>query len=133
MTRHFPPPAPEATAVAAILIDATRCWREARDSGRPAQPCLFRTLDEHNCTMFAPVFDSLCLFYEVALGRPMTVGDAMTLSDDEHLLLGLMDRSMPRQYLTCSQDVGATLDCALTSTRIMLALTIGQPLRGKFH
>jgi hypothetical protein len=78
--------------------------------------------------MLAPVLDSLCLFYEAALGRPMTVGEALTLSDDEHLLLGLMDGSKPRQCLTCPQEVGATLVCALCSTRIMLALALGQPL-----
>lgn len=77
--------------------------------------------------MLAPVLDSLCLFYEAALGRPMTVGEALALSDDEHLLLGLVDGSKPRQCLICPKGVGATLDCALCSTRIMLALTLGQP------
>jgi len=128
MSRHFTPPTPEATAVTAILIDAARCWREARDSGRSAQPCLSRTLDRHDCTMLAPVLDSLCMFYEAALERPMTVGDAFTLSDDEHLLLGLVDGSKPRQCLTSARDVGATLACAVCSTRIMLALTLGQPI-----
>jgi len=128
MSRHFPPPASDATAVPAILIDAARCWRQARDSGQSVQPCLSRTLDRHDCTMLAPVLDSLCLFYEAALGRPMRVGAALVLSDDEHLLLGLVDGSRPRQCLVCPNGVGATLDCALCSTRIMLALTIGQPL-----
>lgn len=127
MSRHFPPPAPEATAVPAILIDAARCWREARDSGRSVQPCLSRTLDLHDCAMLAPVLDSLCLFYEAALGRPMTVGEALALSDDEHLLLGLVDGSKPRQCLNCPKGAATALDCALCSTRIMLALTLGQP------
>jgi|KBSSwiStaDraftv2_1062776.scaffolds.fasta_scaffold1523264_2 hypothetical protein len=128
MSRHFSPPAPESTAVPAILIDAARCWREARDSGQSVQPSLSRTLDQHDCTMLAPVLDSLCLFYEAALGRPMTVGQTLALSDDEHLLLGLMDGSKPCQCLTCPQQVGATLACALCSTRIMLMLTLGQPI-----
>ena len=127
MSRHFPP-SPEATAVPAILIDAARCWREARDSGQSVQPCLSRTLGQHDCTMLAPVLDSLCLFYEAALGRSMTVGEALALSGDELLLLGLVDGSKPRQCLTCPKGVGATLDCALCSTRIMLALTIGAPV-----
>ncbi len=128
MSRHFPPPAPEATAVPAILIDAARCWREARDSGRSVQPCLSRTLDPHDCTMLAPVLDSLCLFYEAALGRPMKVGVALSLSDDELRLLGLVDGSEPHQCLTCPKGLGATFDGALCSTRIMLELTIGPPL-----
>jgi len=128
MSRHFTPPTLQATAVTAILIDAARCWREARDSGRAVQICLSRTLDRHDCTMLAPVLDSLCLFYEAALQRPMTVGDAFTLSDDEHLLLGLVDGSKPRQCLTCAHNVDTTLACAVRSTRIMLALTLGQPI-----
>ena len=128
MSRHFTPPTPETTAVTAILIDAARCWREARDSGRSVQPCLAQTLDRHDCIMLAPVLDSLCLFYEASLGRPMTVGDAFTLSDDEHLLLGLVDGSTLRRFLTSAHDVGSTLACAVCSTRIMLALTLGQPI-----
>ncbi len=127
MTRHFSPPAYEATAVPAMLIDAARCWRNARDSGESVQPCLARTLDAHGCTMLAPVLDSLCLFYEAALGRPMTVGRALALSGDEHLLLGLVDGSRPRRCLDCSRDAASALDCALCSARIMFALTLDQP------
>lgn len=125
MTRHFSPP--EATAGPVILIDAVRCWRGARDAGQSVQPCLSRTLAAHDCTMLAPVLDSLCLFYEAALGRPMTVGHPSALSDDEHLLLGLMDGTRPRQCLACPNGVATALDCAICSTRIMLALSIGQP------
>jgi hypothetical protein len=130
MTRHFPSPAPEGTAVPAILIDTARCWREAHDTGQPVQPCLSRILAVHDCAMLAPVLDSLCLFFEAALGRPMAMGEALTLSDDEHLLLGLVDGSRPRRCLNCPKGVGATLDCALCSTRIMLALTLGLPTAG---
>jgi hypothetical protein len=128
MSRHFTPLTPEATGVPAILIDAARCWREARDRGRSVQPCLFQTLDQYDCTMLAPVLDSLCLIYEAALERPMMVGDAFTLSDDEHLLLGLVDGSEPRQCLTCAHDVRNTLASAVCSTRVMLALTLGKPI-----
>ncbi len=132
MTRHFLPPALAVPAVleviaGPILLDAARCWRAARDSGHSVQPCLSRKLAVHDCEMLAPVFDSLCQFYEAALGRPMTVGKTSALSDDEHLLLGLVDGSTPRRCLNCPKAVGATLDCALCSTRIMLALTLDRP------
>jgi hypothetical protein len=129
VTRHFPLSAQDATAVPAMLIDAARCWRNARDNERSVQPRLARTLDAHDCTMLAPVLDSLYLFYEAALGRPMAVGKALALSDDEHLLLGLVDGSKPRRCLTCPNGAATALDCALCSTRIMLALTLGQPAR----
>lgn len=76
--------------------------------------------------MLAPVLDSLCLFYETALGRPMIVGKGPSLSDDEQLLLGLVDGTSPRQCLDCPQGAATALNCALCSTRIMLALTLGQ-------
>ena len=128
MPRHFSPPTQDAIAVPAMLVDAARCWRNARDSGASVQPRLAHTLDAHDCTMLAPVLDSLCLFYETALGRPMIVGEGPGLSDDEHLLLGLVDGSSPR-CLDCPQNAANALDCALCSTRIMLALTLGQPVR----
>jgi hypothetical protein len=113
---------------AAILIDTARCWREARDGGRLVQPCLSKTLATHDCAMLAPVFDSLILFYEAALGRPMTVGKSPALSDDEHLLLGLLDGSRPRPAcIDCPEGAATALDCALCSTRVMMALTIERP------
>jgi hypothetical protein len=127
VTSHFPPPVADATAIPTLLVEAARCWRDARDTGRSVQPCLSTTLAAQDCAMLAPVFDSLCLFYEAALGRPMTIGAALELSDDEHLLLPLLDGSTPRQCLNCSSGKATALNCALCSTRIMLALTTGYP------
>jgi hypothetical protein len=127
MTRHFKPPAYEATAVPAMLVDTARCWRDARDRGLSVQPCLSRSLAVHDCAMLAPVLDSLCLFYEGALGRPLTVGRTLNLSADELLLIGLVEGSRSRFCLDCSESAASALDCALCSTRIMLALTVGHP------
>lgn len=134
MTRHFWPPAPQATAVPAILIDAARCWRDARDSGQSVQPSLSRMLAKHDCGMLAPVFDSLMTLCEAALGRSITVGAAM-LSDDEHMLLGLLDGSRPRRAcIDCAQGPGSALDCAICSTRIMMALAFAETSqRGPFQ
>lgn len=124
MTRHFSPPAPEETAVPAMLVAAARCWRAARDSGEPIQPALARTLNAHGCTMLAPVLDSLCLFVEAALGRPMTVGAAQRLSEDEYLLLGLMDESEPSPACPDAKGMSRVIACAIRSARIMIAMTV---------
>ncbi|MBJ6123388.1 hypothetical protein [Sphingomonas mollis] len=109
----------------AILIDATRCWRDARDAGVAVQPCLSRTLTGHQCAMLAPVFDSLLRFYEDALGRPVTVGHAGTTTEDEQQLLGLIDGSLVRRAcLNCPAGAAMGLDCAICSTRIMMALAV---------
>jgi hypothetical protein len=131
MTRHFPPPDRQAITPASILIDAARCWRQARDNGESVQPCLARALDLHGCPMLAPVFDSLFRFYEHALGRPMAVGDVMTLSGDERLVLGLLDGWCARACVNCPQNATHLLNCALRSTRIMLMLTL-DPLASGF-
>lgn len=129
MTRHFPPPVTP-SAISAMLVDAARSWRRSRDDGRSVQPVLAKALAAHRCEMLAPVLDSLCLFYEVALGRPIRTGEASTLSDDEQLLLGLLNGSTARRCMNCPQRAANALDCALCSTRIMLALTIGRPGEG---
>jgi hypothetical protein len=130
MTRHFAPLPPEATAPAAILVDAARCWRWARDSGEAIMPCLCETLTAHDCPILAPVFDSLIRFYESALGRPMIAGGNGALSDDERLLVGLIDGSSPRTCIGCPEGTAEMLDCALCSTRIMLTLTVQPAIKG---
>jgi hypothetical protein len=83
-------------------------------------------LAAHDCGVLAPVLDSLCLFYEGALGRPMAVGAALTLSGDELRLLGLVDGSVPHRCDDCPEGAASALDCALCSTRIMLTLVLDQ-------
>lgn len=112
---------------AGLLTQAARCWRRARDHGEPVQQALHRMLSPHKCGMLAPVFDSYLTLCEAALGRRIAVGDVL-LSPDEHLLLGLLDGSMRRRAcVDCTQGAASALDCAICSTRIMLAMTLGHP------
>jgi hypothetical protein len=125
MTRHFTPPVHQTTAPATMLVDAFRCWSEARMAGEPVQPCLSRVLDAHDCTMLSPVLDSLIHLYEIGLGRPVLAGDGPDISEDEHLLLDLIDGRFSRKAcLACDKDIATALDCAICSTRIMMALTV---------
>jgi hypothetical protein len=125
MTRHLPPPSPDDAAHRSLLVEAARCWRNARDTGQSVQPCLYKILASHNCEMLAPVFDSLMHLCEDALGRPVAVGETAALSGDEHLLLGLLDGSKPRHAcIDCAEGAASALDCAICSTRIMMGLAI---------
>jgi hypothetical protein len=131
MSRHFPPPSFDPTVHRTIIVEAARCWRNARDTGESVQPCLYNTLVPHNCEMLAPVLDSLMSLCEDALGRPVAVGDARALSSDEHLLLGLIDGSKPRHAcIDCPEGAATRLDCAICSTRIMMDLTIARSTDG---
>ena len=116
-------PLDDGTIVTTIPVLAARCWRGARDAGHPVQPCLTATLCLHDCEMLAPCLDSLLSFVEEALGRPFGVADGGSLSADEHLLLDLLAGvRRTRACLDCGEGVVRALECALCSTRIMLAL-----------
>jgi hypothetical protein len=113
----------------ALVTAAARCWRVARDGGEPIQQSLHAMLAPHDCGMLAPVFDSLMTLCEAALGRPITVG-GVALSEDERLLLGLLDGSKCRRVcIECAEGPASALDCAICSTRIMMGLVTGGSLQ----
>ena len=126
MTYRLTPFGKHSPAVTTIIVEAARCWREACDSRKSTQPRLFATLSRRDCGMLAPVFDSLMALYEAALGRRLSVGRAALLSEDEMLLLGLLNGSKrTRACLNCGESAATAFNCALCSTRIMMGLAIG--------
>ena len=124
MTRNFPPPSQDAGIMPAMLIEAARCWREARDEHQPVQPSLFALLSRHGLDMLAPVFDSLMTLAEAVSGKWIAVGSGPDLSEDEHRLIELLDGTggFPRQG-----GLGPSLDCAVRSLQILMTRTIGIP------
>lgn len=108
-----------------LVLQAARIWRAARDASQPVQPSIFATLRRHGCGVLAPVFDSLMTLCEAALGRRLRVGGGGTISDDEHLLLDLLETpSQVRARMSCDDGPAAALGCALSSTRFMIALAL---------
>jgi hypothetical protein len=112
-----------------VVLDAARCWRSARDEGRPAQPCLYEALAPHGLEMLAPVFDSLLAISEHCLERPLCTGCPLAPSADETLICRLLEdpshldriaqaRGCPR----APGDLTGVLVCALRSTRVMMAM-----------
>jgi len=111
-----------------LLTAVVRCWRSARDGGAQVQQSLHRLLAPHGCEMLAPVFDSLMTLYEDALGRRIVPGEGRALSLDEQILLGFLDGSKSRRAcIDCAEGAASSLDCAICSTRIMMALAIEAP------
>jgi len=125
MTRHFSPPAREATAMSAMLIEVARCWREARDSGKAVQPSLFTLLSRHGHDMLAPVFDSLMTLSEAVSGKRIAVGSGPDLSEDEHRLIRLLEGTgtLPRKG-----GLALSLDCAVRSLQILMMRTVTMPV-----
>ncbi len=105
------------------LVSAVmRTWRAARDEHGPVQQRLHAMLAPIGCDILAPVFDSLMTLCEAALGRPVRVG-RRRLSADEAMLIGLLEGTRSRAAcVDCPRATASALDCALCSTRIMLAL-----------
>ncbi len=115
-------------AVLSIVVEAARRWREARDGKMAVQPHLFTALADKGCSILAPVFDSLLYLFEAAMRRPLRTGLGKSLSDDERMLLDLLDgerrghdRPMP------ADGAGQTFETALISTRIMLRKVFALP------
>jgi hypothetical protein len=121
MAYMFARPDGSAIAGSAIILDAARCWRQARDSGQPVLPCLTAILHDHGGGMLAPCLDSLMALAEAVLGRPLRVGHAHEVSADEHLLLDWFAGAEPAEApIACGEGLAAALDCAVRSTRILL-------------
>ena len=132
MTSMFPPAARQAAATPAIVLNAVRCWRIARDAGLSVQPRLTTVLRAHGCEMLAPCFDSVMSLCEAALGRRLSIGGPHVVSADESLLLDLLEGAKgPRDCLQCSDGLATAFDCALCSARILMSLAFDGDRAGR--
>lgn len=128
MTCAFTPPA-ATIVVNSLILDAARSWREARDSGNPVQPALYRALVGYGCGILAPVIDSVLALYEACSGRRFRTGapDYVDLSGDERRLLGLLGSGGREPAVfdaSASPDLARVMRIALQSARIMLRLAL---------
>jgi hypothetical protein len=130
------PPAVAPVMTRSIILDATRCWRRARDNHSPVQPALYRALTVYRCDVLTPVLDSLLALYETCIGRRLRAGASgqADISGDEHDLLDLLagangDETALIRSGANSGLIGA-LRIALRSVRIMLRLALepGEPI-----
>ena len=122
MTRQFSPPSHDASIMPAMLIEAARCWRDARDNRKPVQPSLFAMLSRYGHGMLAPVFDSIMTLAEDVSGRRITTGNGPTLSEDEHRLIDLFDGT---DLPSGRSGLIVSLRCAVKSLRILLTRPLG--------
>jgi len=132
MTDAFTPSTAEALRAYCIVVDAARCWREARDCRDPTQPRLFAKLTIHDCGILAPVLDSLMTLCEAALGRILRTGSGPGRSQDERLLLDLLTAPELVCKWTCvDREPLRAFGSALRSTNIMMRMALGHSLLGQ--
>lgn len=112
-----------------LLALCARARRRSLNRNAPVQPLLARLLARFGIAVLAPVLDSLCHAFEHTLQRAMRTGTGWQRSDDERLLCRLVAGERPQACLDCPAAAADLLQCALCSTRIMLALAL-PPGRG---
>lgn len=103
------------------IVIALRRWRSARDRGLAVQPYLASALGNRDGAMLAPVFDSLFRILEAALGRRLERGVGKAWSADEVGVLGALQGGGNPAGIAIVQGIGAPLECAIRSARLMLA------------
>jgi len=131
MTCAFVPPPTATAAPAWLVVDAARCWREARDRGHAVLPILFARLEIRRAGFITPAIDALLATHESWSGRRFCAGHAATheLTDDEHEILGLLGGGLPlRADRAARPSLTAVMQVALRSTRIILRAIVGPGL-----
>ncbi len=129
MASTFSPTTVATLVTRSIILDATRCWRSARDSRTPVQPALYEALAAYRCAVLTPVLDSLLALYETCIGRRFRAsafGQA-DISGDEHDLLDLLtaaDGGAAVPGGNAHPGLARALAVALRSARIMLRLAL---------
>jgi hypothetical protein len=104
-----------------LLVPLVRAWHAARDGGRATMPALARLLEGEERPILAPVIDGLVCMFEAALGRPIGIGRDGQSSDDERLLVALLQT--PALQPPGTDSIRGLLDGALRSARVMLTMT----------
>lgn len=102
---------PERTSREALMIEAARCWRRARNAGVAAMPKLYALMYSKGWPMLAPAFDSLMRLIEDSLNRPFEIGRLAEVSADERLLAAMLQEA---------RSVTTPLASALYSLRVVL-------------
>ncbi len=134
MTCAFSPPTHATSAPEALVVDAVRCWREARDRHNPVLPILFARLEDRQAGFLAPAINALLAMHEAWSGRPFHAGDPATLdlTGDERRLLASLEMSTPSATAGAARpSLIAPLRIALRSTRIILRSMLGQDEVGR--
>lgn len=112
----------------AVIVNAARCWRTARDAGQPAQQRLHALLAPMGYDMLALVFDSIMTLGECCLGRALCRGCPFGPDGDEALLCRLMSdpttlgRLPPCPATRHDPGADAVFVGALTSATVMMRM-----------
>lgn len=110
-----------------LFLQAVRCWGQARRLHRPTLTHLHARMGQYGCGQLLPAVDSLLDLTVTLLGRPLRLSRSATLSDDENMLINLLQgrRTTPLVH-HCSDGLLCAFCCALRSAQILMDMELGQ-------
>lgn len=110
-----------------LFLEAVRCWGRARRLRRPTLNHLYARMGHYGCAQLLPAIDSLLDLSITLLGRPLHLGSSPNLTDDENMLINLLQgcRDAPFAH-ACSEGLLCTFCCALRSVQILMDMELGQ-------
>ena len=111
-----------------LFLDAMRCWGAARRAGQPVLVRLHMRLGRHGWAQLLPAIDSLLGLTEAMLGRRLRLGRGPSLSEDENMLIDLLQgrRIAPIVHM-CSEAVACIFCGAVRSVQILMDMELGRP------
>lgn len=114
--------------ITALVLDAVRSWRRARDNRLPVQAAIHQSFVDPRWSVMAPVFASLLSLHEACSGRRFQVGRETHVTCDELRLLKLLKEpagcDVPVLDGNVTPSLIPALRIALRSTRIMMRLSL---------
>ncbi|NWK96906.1 hypothetical protein DM806_14775 [Sphingobium lactosutens] len=121
IARHSP-------AALYLFLEAIRCRSAARRSGQPVLASLHARLGRHGWAQLLPAIDSLLGLTETMLGRQLRTGRGPALSEDENMMINLLQgrRIAPIAH-ACSDAVACAFCSAVRSVQILMDMELGRP------
>lgn len=109
-----------------LFLEAVRCWGRARRMRRPTLTSLYAHLGHYGCGQLLPAVDSLLELSESLLGRPLQMGRGEALTQDENMLINLLQgrRIAPLAH-RCSDALLCAFCSALRSVQILMDMELG--------
>jgi len=90
-----------------LFLEAVRCWSQARQTRRPTLSGLHAHLGHYGCGQLLPAVNSLLDLTVTLLGRPLRVGHGASLTDDENMLINLLQGRPITPFVHSCSDASA--------------------------
>lgn len=110
-----------------LFLGMVRCWSQARRTRRAALTQLHARFGQYGCGQLIPAIDSMLDLTSRMLDRPIRAGRGPALSDDENMLINLLQgRRVAMLDHRCSEALLCAFCCAVRSVQVLMDMELGQ-------